>query len=83
MQFYYLKQMGKNIYPRINLSYVEKFPIKDISKEQEKRIIKLVNDILNENKIETKNKLIEDLNNEIYAIYKVKEYKKIIEESLK
>lgn len=82
MQFYYLKQMGKNIYPRINLSYVEQFPIKQISKDKEKEIVKLVDRILKEENKEQKNKLIRRLNDAMYDIYKIsKNEKEVIEKS--
>jgi len=83
MQFYYLKQMGQNIYPRINLSYVKSFPIKKISKNDEKEIINLLNKILKENDNEQKNKLIFALNELIYKIYNISQKEKeIIEKSL-
>ncbi|MFQ6084403.1 MAG: N-6 DNA methylase [Candidatus Aminicenantia bacterium] len=46
MTYYYKKLMGENIYPRINLSYVKKFPIKQVRLEDQKPVISKVDKIL-------------------------------------
>ena len=60
MTYYYRKLMGENIYPRINLSYVKKFPIKQLRSRDQKLVISNVDKILDLNKeLEELNKRME------------------------
>lgn len=83
INWYYIKLMGKNIYPRINLNYVLKFPIKNVDKKIKQEIINLVDKILNLNDKIDKTKssnfekeredLIKDINKKICDIYGISE----------
>lgn len=70
INWYYLKLMGENIYPRINLNYVLKFPIKNVDNKTKTEIIKLVDKIINE---KDKKNLIKELDEKICEIYGVSE----------
>lgn len=70
MNWYYIKLMGENIYPRINLNYVLNFPIKDVDSKTKTEIIKLVEKIINE---KDKKDLIKELDKKICEIYGVNE----------
>jgi len=83
MNWYYIKLMGKNIYPRINLNYVLKFPIKNVDKKIKQEIISLVDKILNLNDKIDKTKssnlekeredLIKNINKKMCDIYGISE----------
>jgi len=79
MNWYYLKLMGENIYPRINLNYVLKFPIKNITQNEMRKINSVVVKICKMNKKlkqskskeldKQRKKLIEQLDEKIFQIY--------------
>ena len=70
INWYYLKLMGENIYPRINLNYVLNFPIKNVDNKTKTEIIKLVEKTINE---KNKESLIKELDKKICKIYGVSE----------
>jgi len=70
INWYYLKLMGENVYPRINLNYVLNFPIKNTDNKTKTEVIKLVEKITNE---KDKGDLIKELDKKICEIYGVSE----------
>jgi len=69
MNWYYLKLMGKNLYPRINLNYVLNFPIKEASQKERSEVIKIVNKIDSLEGKKEKKEFIKELNKKVFDIY--------------
>ena len=75
MNWHYLKSMGENAYPRINLNYVLKFPIKNAKQKQKKEINSIVDKIeaTSNKQGDEKSRLIRELNAKITKLYGISE----------